>query len=77
MVEDKLITAKQHWGLKFIPKEYLLILKKIEYLYLQLYDVSPPAFRIYMKKENIVTGVSANDYNSPGNLVVEVINNGV
>ena len=30
-----------------------------------------------MKKENIVTGVSANDYNSPGNLVVEVINNGV
>ena len=41
-----------------------------------MYGLSPPVFRIYVK-ENIVTGASANDYNSPGKLVVEVINNGV
>lgn len=75
-MEDKLITANQLRRLKFVPKEYLLILKEREYLYLQLYDVSPPAFRIYIK-ENIVTGASANDYNGPGKLVVEVINNWV
>lgn len=76
MVEDKLTTANQLRGLKFVPKEYLLTLKEREYLYLQLYDVSPPAFRIYIK-ENTVTGASAHDYNGPGKLVVEVINNGV